>query len=100
MFFISGFILSGEYPQKKSSLNFIPDSSSNMGTHTSSVAPGKTVDSKITISPLDKRPPIVLVADFRGLRSGFLNLSIGVGTVTTYIFASLISFVLEVNFKF
>ena len=35
-----GLILSGEYPKKKSSLNFKPDSLSKTGTQSSSVQPG------------------------------------------------------------
>ena len=40
-----GTILSGLYPQKKSSLNLRLELSSKMGTHTSSTQPGNTVDS-------------------------------------------------------
>ena len=36
----------------KINIKFSPLNSSNIGTQTSSVAPGKTVDSKITVSPL------------------------------------------------
>ena len=35
-----GLIRSGEYPAKKSSLNFNPDNFSKTGTHSSSVTPG------------------------------------------------------------
>ncbi|MCY1246265.1 hypothetical protein D3C72_517180 [compost metagenome] len=35
-----GFMRSGEYPAKKSTLNFNPDTFSNTGTHSSSVTPG------------------------------------------------------------
>ena len=52
LWFLSpGLIRSGEYPQKKSLLNIRFEWSSKIGTHTSSVAPGKTVDSNTTISP-------------------------------------------------
>ncbi len=40
-----GLILSGEYPQKKSWLNLRLENFSSIGTHSSSVAPGYTVDS-------------------------------------------------------
>ena len=40
-----GLILSGEYPKKKSLLNFSPENFSKTGTHISSDAPGNTVDS-------------------------------------------------------
>ena len=40
-----GLIRSGEYPAKKSTLNFKPEVFSKTGMHSSSVAPGYTVDS-------------------------------------------------------
>ncbi len=40
-----GLIRSGEYPTKKSTLNCNPENFSKTGTHSSSVAPGYTVDS-------------------------------------------------------
>ena len=40
-----GLIRSGEYPAKKSRLKTNPDVLSRMGTHSSSVMPGQTVDS-------------------------------------------------------
>ena len=40
-----GLIRSGEYPAKKSWLNFSPLTRSKTGTHSSSVTPGYTVDS-------------------------------------------------------
>ena len=40
-----GLMRSGEYPAKKSSLNFNPETFSKTGIHSSSVAPGYTVDS-------------------------------------------------------
>ena len=52
-----------------------------MGTHTSSVHPGNTVDSNIIKSPFSKYLPINLHAFFSGSKSGCLNSSIGVGTV-------------------
>ena len=49
-FFLSpGFILSGEYPQKKSVLNFKFEPFSSKGLQIFKVVPGKTVDSKTTI---------------------------------------------------
>ena len=43
-----GLILSGEYPTKKSLLSLRLECFSIIGMQTSSVAPGKTVDSNIT----------------------------------------------------
>ena len=48
----------------------------------SSVHPGKTVDSYIIMFPLLIFFAIVRVAFNKGLKSGFLSESIGVGTVT------------------
>src|SRR6185437_8048739 len=53
-----------------------------IGTQTSSVAPGYTVDSKITTPPRPMTLPTVRLAASSGLRSGRLARSIGVGTVT------------------
>jgi len=73
---------SGLYPQKKSTLYFRPDSRSITGTQTSSVAPGYTVDSNTTMSPLRRVLPTVRLAESSGPKSGRRAWSIGVGTVT------------------
>jgi len=62
-------------------LYFNFDFFSRIGTQNSSVAPGNTVDSKIIISPFLIYFDTTLLADSKGVRSGLLNLSIGVGTV-------------------
>src|SRR5579863_7225407 len=77
-----GLILSGEYPTKKSRLYIKPEALSNTGTQSSSVQPGYTVDSYITISFGFKRLPIISEAFSKGCRSGHLKRSMGVGTVT------------------
>ena len=41
-----------------------------MGAHISSVAPGKTVDSYITVVPTLSILPMVLLALIRGFKSG------------------------------
>ena len=76
-----GLIRSGEYPAKKSTLNFNPDTRSSTGIHSSSVAPGNTVDSYTTTSPFFNTLPTVSDALYRGVKSGLLCLSTGVGTV-------------------
>ena len=76
-----GFILSGLYPTKKSSLNLRLLTLSRTGTHSSSVTPGYTVLSYITISPGFKTEPTVSLAFINGVRTGLLFLSVGVGTV-------------------
>ena len=65
-----GLILSGEYPQKKSTLNFNPELFSKTGTHSSSVHPGKTVLSYMTKSPFFKYFPIVFEAKIKWDKSG------------------------------
>ena len=95
-----GLILSGLYPQKKSKLNFSPLIDSSIGTHTSSVKPGKTVDSKITIFPFLRWEPTKEEALLIAFRSGLLLLSIGVGTVTIFISGSSRSASLLVNLIF
>ena len=77
-----GFILSGLYPQKKSSLNLSPLYLSKTGTQSSSVQPGYTVLSYITIAPFFITFPIISEAFSNGAKSGALNWFIGVGTVT------------------
>ena len=63
-------ILSGEYPTVNPLFIFIEEPSSNIGTQISSVAPGNTVDSKMTISPSFN----ILLSDlqtfFNGVKSG------------------------------
>ena len=59
-----------------------------MGTHTSSVTPGYTVDSNTTIVPGVIFWPTVLDAPSTGLRSGVVSLFTGVGTATMINFAS------------
>jgi hypothetical protein len=76
-----GFILSGLYQQKKSLLKVRPDISSRIGTQTSSVHPGKTVDSYTIMSPFLRAPATVSVALIIGMRFGRFTSSIGVGTV-------------------
>src|SRR5690606_28914275 len=76
-----GLMRSGLYPTKKSLLYSNPASSSRMGTQTSSVAPGYTVDSYITISPFFRCFATSEVANRMGVRSGCLLSSTGVGTV-------------------
>ena len=66
-----------------------------MGTQISSVAPGYTVDSYITISSFFKIDPIDSLDFSKGTKSGFLCSSIGVGTVTIK-FHSLLSSILDV----
>ena len=56
--------------------------------HISSVNPGYTVDSYMTVSPLLRTDDISLEASLIAVKSGILNSSIGVGTVTIYIFES------------
>ena len=83
VFFLSpGFILSGLYPQKKSLFSFNLETLSIIGTQISSVQPGNTVDSKTIILFFFKYLPINLQEFLSNVKSGFLNLSIGVGTVT------------------
>src|SRR5690606_42018731 len=60
---------------------------SKTGMHSSSVAPGYTVDSYITILPFFNTLPTVSLALYKGDKSGLLCLSTGVGTVMMYIFA-------------
>ena len=55
---------------------------SNIGTHTSSVQPGKTVDSKITRFPFCNLVATDFVAEIKIARSGWLSLSTGVGVAT------------------
>ena len=81
-FLSPGLILSGLYPRKKSELNLYLDIFSISLAHISSVHPGKTVDSYIIMFPLLIFFAIVRVAFNKGLKSGFLSESIGVGTVT------------------
>ena len=69
-------------------LNANPDSFSKIGVHTSSVTPGYTVDSYITIEPLLIYLPTSLLELIIGSRSGVLSSLIGVGTVTMKIFLS------------
>src|SRR5690242_12394597 len=54
-----------------------------IGTHTSSVAPGYTVDSKIATPPRPMARPTVVLALLSGVRSGRLPRPTGVGTDTT-----------------
>ena len=83
-----GFILSGEYPTLKSTPHFIPEASSSIGIHISSVTPGYTVDSYTTIDPFTKFLPKVLLAPITGLKSGVLSSLVGVGTATIWNLAS------------
>ena len=53
-----------------------------IGTHTSSVTPGYTVDSKTTTVPLFMFCPISFEAPSTGPRSGVLSSFTGVGTAT------------------
>ena len=53
---------------------------SRIGIHTSSVHPGYTVDSYMTISPSLSIDPISFDADSRKDKSGCWELLIGVGT--------------------
>ena len=77
-----GFILSGEYPQKKVFFciffallfNFNLEFFSKIGIQISSVVPGYTVDSKITKSPLFNIFDTSIVALINKLRSGLLFL--------------------------
>lgn len=62
-------------------LYFNPLIFSNSGAQNSSVTPGYSVDSKITISSFLRYLDIVLQADSISDRSGFLSSVIGVGTV-------------------
>ena len=62
-----------------------PEIFSKIGTQISSVHPGNTVDSYITISSFFKKLPMASLAFFIGDNSGLLALSIGVGTVIIYI---------------
>ena len=55
---------------------------------TSSVAPGYTVDSKMTIAPFFMCRPTVLLAPASGVKSGLCASSTGVGTATTMYSAS------------
>ena len=55
----------------------------NIGTQSSSVAPGYTVDSYTTTSPFLSTVAMRFDALIKGPRSGLLFLSTGVGTVTT-----------------
>ena len=88
---------SGEYPQKKSSLNLSPLCSSS-GTQISSVTPGYTVLSYTTISPFFSTLATLCVAFTTGVKSGRLFLSIGVGTVTIKKLHSFISSKFRLNF--
>ena len=82
MFFVSWIYSFQDISTKKSWLKTKFDSFSRIGTHISSVAPGKTVDSYTTISFFFKTNPTVLLADLIKERSGILSSS-RVGTVTT-----------------
>jgi len=77
-----GFILSGEYQSLKSSQYFNQENFSIIGKQISSVTHGKTVDSYTIIDHFGNCFAIVSVALITGVKSGFLYLSIGVGTVT------------------
>ena len=66
---------------KKSILYFSPECLINNGTHISSVHPGNTVDSYITIEPFFKYFETSMLLFLRGFKSGFLFFKIGVGTV-------------------
>ena len=65
---------------------------SSSGPHISSVAPGKTVLSKTTMSFLLSKGPIILHTLNKAEKSGFFFESIGVGTVAIKILQSLRSF--------
>ena len=65
--------------------------------HNSSVAPGNTVDSKITISPRFKILPSDLQTFFSGFNSGSLFSSIPVGIQTKNTLHSVKSEYVEVN---
>ena len=93
-------ILSGEYPQKKSLLNFSFDIFSIIGTHISSVQPGNTVDSYTTIESFFINDAIILVASIINFKSGLFLLSTGVGTVTTKRSEFFILFLSLVKIKF
>ena len=95
-----GTILSGLYPVENSSLKVRPDFSSKIGVHTSSVTPGYTVDSYITIEPFFIILPTNLLDSISGLRSGVLFSLIGVGTVIINMLFPLISLIFDVNFEF
>jgi surface polysaccharide O-acyltransferase-like enzyme len=68
--------------------------------HSSSVAPGYTVDSYTTTSPFFRNGATKLEALNKGLKSGFLLLVIGVGTVIIKKLQSLREFASEVNVIF
>tara|TARA_Y100001978_G_C23279807_1_gene239791 strand:+ start:279 stop:494 length:216 start_codon:yes stop_codon:yes gene_type:complete len=70
-----------------------------MGTHSSSVHPGKTVDSYITKSPFFKIDEIDFEADIKCDKSGSRFLFIGVGTVIIYLLAMAISFSVDVRYN-
>jgi len=72
LFLSPGLILSGEYPQKKSTLYFNPECFSIIGMQSSSVHPGYTVDSYTTILPFFILLATKIEASFRGLKSGLL----------------------------
>ena len=82
---------------KKSSLNLSLVPFSKIGRHISSVAPGKTVDSKTMCEPTLIYLETVFDAPIKKLKSGLLFLSIGVGTVMINCFASTSSSWLFVN---
>ena len=88
--FSPGTILSGLYPVEKSILKINLDFFSNIGVQISSVTPGYTVDSYITIESFFKTLPIISLDDIKGCKSGVLSSFIGVGTVTIYTLQSLI----------
>ncbi len=54
-----------------------------IGMHTSSVAPGYTVDSKTTVAPRLRFLPTEVLAPTSGEKSGACASSTGVGTATT-----------------
>ena len=73
---------SGEYATEKSLFTTRPDVFSSIGIHISSVVPGYTVDSKITIFSLERIFPTALQASSKYVKSGRFSLSTGVGTAT------------------
>ena len=63
-----------------------------MGVHISSVTPGYTVDSYMTIEPFFIMLPTSLLHAIKGSRSGVLSSLIGVGTVIMNMLLFLIYF--------
>ena len=84
-----GLTLSGEYAILKSLPPCIPENFSNIGKHISSVNPGYTVDSYITIAPFDIFFPTISLALITGVKSGVLSSFTGVGTATIILLHSL-----------